>query len=129
MAWGNFLWDTGFNAASIVSKFYPVKLSAAETVTAVTAIGDRPIGWSQFGVTAAELAKNKGVSVRVFGVTEATAGGVINVGDMCQLESTGKVTSLVGASGKRVVGQCVGDPSAADGDRISMMILPGLGVA
>jgi hypothetical protein len=129
MAWGNFLLDSGFNSASVLTKYRAVKLSAAETVTAVTAITDRPIGFSQFDISAAELAKNKGASVRVWGVTEAECSGVINVGDMCTLETDGRVSALVGASGKRIVGQCVGDPSATAGDRISLLIILGGGVA
>jgi hypothetical protein len=129
MAWGNFLLDVGFNSASVLTKYRAVKLSAAEQVTVVTAIADRPIGWSQFDISAAELAKNKGASVRVWGITEAECAGIVNVGDMCQLETDGRVTALVGASGKRIVGQCVGDPSATAGDRISMLILLGGAVA
>lgn len=129
MAWGNFLLDSGFNSASVLTKFRAVKLSAAETVTAVTAVADRPIGFSQFDISAAELAKNKGASVRVWGVTEAEAVGVINVGDAVTLEADGRVSALVGASGKRIVGQCVGHPAAQAGDRITLLIVLGGAVA
>lgn len=129
MAWSNFVLEKGYNAAAAITKFQAVKFSAAETVTPVTAITDRPIGWAQFGVTAAEIQKGKGSSVMLMGVTEAVASGAIAVGDMVTLESTGKVSSLVGSSGKRIVGQCVGAASTNDGDRISLFLMPGLGVA
>lgn len=129
MAWGNFLLDSGFNSASVLTKYRAVKLSAAETVTAVTATTDRPIGFSQFDISAAELAKNKGASVRIWGVTEAEASTAINVGDMCTLEADGRVSVLVGASGKRIVGQCVGHPAGTAGDRITLLIVLGGGVA
>lgn len=129
MASGNFVLDKGYNAAAALTKFFPVKFSAAETVTPVTAITDRPIGWSQFGVTAAEILKGKGSDIRLMGITEAVAGGAIAVGDVCQLEATGKVTTLVGSSGKRIVGMCVGFAATNDGDRISLFLWSGCGLA
>lgn len=130
-AWGNFVLDKGFNlkAATTVTKFFAVKLSAAEEVTVVTAITDDIIGFVQYGVTAAELLQGKGASVRVMGVTEAVAADAIAVGARVTLNADGKVSNLVGASGKRIVGRCVGNPSAADGDRIALLIVHCLGVA
>src|SRR5215467_7444988 len=111
MAWGNFLLDSGFDAAAAITKFRCVKLSAAETVTPVTAITDTVIGVSQFGVASSEILRGKGASIRIWGVTECEAAGAIAVGQRCQLETTGRVSAEVGASGKRLVGVCVGHPS------------------
>lgn len=129
MAWGNFILDVGFNASAALTKYRGVKLTAAETVGPVTAITDNPIGWEQFGVTAPEIAKGKGSSCRVEGVTEAEASGAIAVGALCQLEADGRVSSIVGASGKRIVGQCVGHPSTNAGDRIAMLVFHGAALA
>jgi hypothetical protein len=131
MAHGNFVLDKGYRVAAgqVISKYRAVKFSAAEIVTPCTAITDRPAGWAQFGVTAAELLKGKGASVRVLGVTEAEAAGAIAVGAEVQLESDGRVSSVVGASGKRLVGTCVGHAAGAAGDRISLRINHNLGVA
>lgn len=124
MATGNVILDKGYRVAAgqTLTKFRAVKFSAAETVTPITAITDRPAGWAQFGVTAAELLKGKGASVRVApgSRTEAEAAGAIAVGAQCQLESDGRVSALVGASGKRVVGRCVGHPATNAGDRITL---------
>ena len=126
MAWGNFLLDIGMDVASgqPLTKFYAVKYSAAEQVTPVTAITDVIAGFSQFGVTTNDLNRGKGASVRVHGVTEAVANGAIAVGSLVTLETTGQVSPYVAASGKRIVGKCVGSPSTNAGDRISLLINP-----
>lgn len=129
MATSNFVLDKGYNAAAAISKFKAVKLSAAETVTPVTANSDVVHGWPQFDVSAAEIAKGKGSSVRLEGITEAVASAAIAVGLICQLEADGRVSPVVGASGKRIVGRCVGHPAANANDRISMLINPYGGVA
>lgn len=129
MATGNFVLDKGYNAAAAISKFKAVKLSAAETVTPVTANTDVVHGWPQFDVSAAEILKGKGASVRVIGVTEAVASAAIAVGVACQLEADGRVSAAVGASGKRLVGRCIGHPAANANDRITMLINPSGGVA
>lgn len=129
MAWGNFILDSGFDGNGAITKFRVVKLTAAEQVGSATAITDVAIGVSQFGLTAAEILRGKGVSVRLMGVTEVEASAAIAVGQQCTLETTGRVSPLVGASGKRIVGICVGHPSTNAGDRIAMLFLPGLGLA
>lgn len=129
MATGNYVVDKGYNAAAAITKFRAVKYSAAETVTPVTAIADRPAGWAQFGVATEEIAQGKGASVRVEGITEAEAAGAIAVGAQCQLEADGRVSAVVAASGKRLVGVCVGHPATNAGDRISMRIDHGGGVS
>jgi len=131
-AWGNYMLDKGFLVASgqTITKFRAVKLSGnSEEVTPVTAITDNPIGFAQFGVTVAEIARGKGASVRVWGVTEAEASAAIAIGQLCTLETTGVVSPLVGASGKRIVGQCVGSPAVNAGDRIALLLFHGAAVA
>jgi hypothetical protein len=125
MAWGNFVLDKGFDVASAITKYRCVKFTANETVGPTTAITDQIAGVAQFGVTAGEILKGKGSDTRMIGVSEVEAGGAIAVGVRCQLETTGVVTAEVGASGKRIVGICVGTPSTNSGDRIAMLILLG----
>lgn len=123
MAWGNFLLDKGFNAAAAMTKFRAVKFSANETVTPVTAATDDICGFAQFSVSAADILRGKGASVRMLGVTEAEASGAIAVGDWVTLEADGRVSSLVNASGKTIVGKCVGTPASVAGDRIALLVL------
>lgn len=128
-ATGNFVLDKGYRAAAAITKFYAVKFSAAGIVTPVTANTDVIAGFSQFGVTTGEIARGKGTLVRRQGITEAVASGAIAVGVRVQLEADGRVSALVGASGKRIVGTCVGAPSTNAGDRISLEIDTNGGVA
>jgi len=124
MAWGNFILDKGFNAAAALTRYRAVKFTAnPEEVTPVTAITDDPVGWAQFGVTSAEITRGKGASVRMLGVTEAEAAGAIGLGKYCTLETDGRVSQLTGASGKKIVGLCVGTPATNAGDRIAMLIV------
>lgn len=129
MASSNFILEKGYNAAAAITKFRAVKFSAAETVTPTTANTDDPIGFAQFTVTAADIIKGKGCTTMLLGITEAEAVGAIAVGDRVTLEADGRVSSLVGSSGKRIVGKCVGFASTNAGDRISLLIIQGLGVA
>lgn len=129
MAWGNFVLDKGYNAAAALTKFRAVKFSAAETVTPVTAIGDSIAGFAQFSVSAAEILRGKGTLVRNMGVTEAEATGPIAVGVQVQMEADGRVSAAVGASGKRIVGKCMGHASTNAGDRIALWVDVNGGVA
>lgn len=129
MAYGNFVLDKGYRAAAAITKFYAVKFSAAETVTPVTANTDLIAGFAQVGVTSNEITRGKGCNTRQQGITEAVATGAISVGQQVQLESDGRVSALVGASGKRIVGRCVGHASTNAGDRIALEIDINAGVA
>lgn len=122
MAWGNFVLDKGYTAAAATTKFFAVKYSAAEAVTPVTANTDQIAGFAQFGVTAGEILTGKGEDVRIIGVTEAVATAAIAVGVAVQLEADGRVSAAVGASGKRLVGKCVGSPATNANDRISLLV-------
>lgn len=131
MAWSNFVLNKGYDVAAgqQTTKFRFVKFSAAETVTPVAAITDVVCGVAQFGVSTAELARGKGEDVMLLGVSEVEAAGAIAVGNRVQLENNGRVSAEVGASGKRLVGLCVGTPATNAGDRCSVLILLGLGLA
>lgn len=129
MASGNFVLDKGYDAAAALTKFRFVNLTTAGKATPVTAITDTPVGVTQFGVTSAEILQGKGASVREIGISEVEAAGAINPGVVCQLENDGRVSALVGASGKRIVGKCTDKGSANAGDRISMLIIQGGGLA
>jgi Uncharacterized conserved protein (DUF2190) len=120
----NFVVDKGYRAAAAIIKFRAVKFSAAETVTPVTAVGDQIAGFAQFGVTAGEIVKGKGASVRMLGITEAEASAAIAIGALCELVADGRVRTATAASGARVVGRCVGSPAAAAGDRITLLVDP-----
>lgn len=125
MASGNFVLDKGYNAGNPLTKFRLVKLVAGtpETITPVTGITDEVIGVSQFACTAAEILNGKGGDVRILGISEVEAAGAIAIGQWCQSEGDGRVSALVGASGKKIVGKCTGFASTNAGDRISMLIV------
>jgi hypothetical protein len=123
-ATGNFVLDKGFDAAAAITKFRAVKLSADETVTPVTAITDRSIGVEQFGVSAAEILKGKGASVRLMGITEMEVSANVAVGDLVSAGTDGRAKTA--ATGERVIGECVKGTTAGAGARISVQLnLPG----
>lgn len=125
MASGNFVLDKGYDTAAALTKFRAVKMSGnPEEVTPITANTDEILGFAQFSVSTAEIAKGKGASVRLMGITEAEAVGAINEGDWVTLEADGRVSVLANSSGKTIVGKCVGNASTNAGDRISLWILP-----
>lgn len=124
MAWGNFVLDKGRRSESAISKFYAVKVGTnPEYITAVAANTDDIAGFAQFGITSDELARGKDCSVRFIGVTEAVAVGAIHYGKWVTLEADGRVSELVGSSGKTVVGKCVGNPAVNANDRIALLIV------
>lgn len=122
MASGNFDLDKGYRAAEALTKFKAVVFTDTEEVGPVAADTDVVAGWVQFSVTTAELARGKGASIRMMGITEAVAKGAIDVGNMCTLTAAGEAKAAT--SGDRVVGMCVGHASTNDGDRISLLITP-----
>lgn len=124
-AYGNFILDKGYDAAAALTKYRFVKFSAEETVTPVTAIADLAIGVAQFDVSAAEINKGKGASVRLEGISEVEVGATtVVVGNEVQLTANGQVIPAVGSSGARVVGVAV--KGAVNGARAAIRIaLPG----
>lgn len=123
MPTGNFELDKGFRLASgqTATKFRAVKLSAAETVTPVTAVGDVVIGVAQNAVSAAELLKGKGVNVRVQGITEMETAGAVAVGDIIAIDSAGRAKGGAPAAGDRIVGVAL-TAATNSGDRFTMVI-------
>lgn len=122
MATGNFVLDKGYRVAAgqTVTKFRAVKFSAPEIVTPITAITDRIAGFAQYGVSAAELLKGKGASVRVEGQTEAEASAAVAIGAQVSIGADGRVKTA--ATGERIVGICVGHPATNAGDRITLRL-------
>jgi hypothetical protein len=120
MATGNFVLDKGYRAAGALTKFRAVKFTGPEQVGPVTGIADQIAGFAQFSITAAELAKGKGASVRVAGHTEAEASAAIALGAQCGIAADGRVKTA--AAGERVVGRCVGHPAAVAGDRVTLHV-------
>jgi hypothetical protein len=125
-ATANFILDKGFDAAAAITKFRAVKLTTtAEQVTPVTAVSDQVIGVEQFGVTAAEILKGKGASVRVAGISEMEASAAITIGDRVGIAADGRAKTAV--VGDRVVGVCFNKGATAAGERISVLLdLPGM---
>jgi hypothetical protein len=125
-ATGNFILDKGYDAAAAIVKFRAVKFTAEETVGPITAVGDMAIGVEQFGVTAPEILKGKGASVRREGRTEMEASEAIAVGDPIALAADGRAQkAATAASGARIIGVCDSGVDAA-GKRISASLnLPG----
>lgn len=123
MATGNYVMDKGYDAAAAITKFRAVKFSAEETVTPVTADTDVVAGIAQVGVTAGEITRGKGVSVRRMGSSEMEASAAIAVGALVAFTADGRaVTAVVG---DRVIGVC--DEAAGQaGERIRVTLsLPG----
>lgn len=118
-AYGSYGKDLGFDAAAAIEKFRFVKLSGApETVTPVTGVADQPVGVAQFSVTAAEILKGKGASVRVSGVSEVEVTVAVNEGDLAGLNADG--TCSIAAAGDRIVGQYL--TATAGAGRASLML-------
>lgn len=126
MADTNFLLARGFNAGAALSSGRAVKAHAteAETVIPVTAESDVVLGVGEFDVSAAEIARGKGQTVHMAGIVEMEAAGALAVGDLVALAPDGRAIAV--NSGARVIGVCVGYPSTAAGERVSVLLgLPG----
>jgi hypothetical protein len=100
----NFILDKGFDADAAITAFRAVKAGTnPESVTPCTVAGEDGMGISQFGVTAAELAKGKGASVAVEGTSEWEAGGVIAREADVTVDASGRCVAA--ATGNRVWGK------------------------
>jgi hypothetical protein len=119
-ATGNFVLDKGFDAAAAITKFRAVKMSADETVTPITAITDVAVGVEQFGVSAGEILKGKGASVRTMGITEMEVSANVATGALVSAGSDGRAKTA--ATGERYIGQCVKGTAAGAGSRISVLL-------
>lgn len=123
-SYGNFVLDKGYDAAGAITKFRAVKMSAEETVTPVTAITDQVVGVEQFGVSAAEILKGKGASVRIAGISEMEASAAIVAGASVSIASDGRAKTA--ATGERVIGLCL-EGAGNTGERCSVALrLPGI---
>lgn len=124
MATGNYVQDKGYNAAAAITKFRAVKFSAAETVTPVTAATDVIAGVAQVGVSAGEIVRGKGVSVRRMGATEWECSAAIAIGAMVAMAADGRCKTA--ATGERVVGEC-DEATGAAGERARVTLISGVG--
>ena len=123
-SYGNFVLDKGYNASAAITKFRAVKMTAEETVGPVTAITDQPIGIEQFGVTAGEITKGKGASVRTDGISEMEASAAVAVGALVAIAADGR--GKTAATGERIVGVCL-EAAGGAGERMSVRLrLPGV---
>jgi hypothetical protein len=123
--WGNFVLDKGFDAAAAITKFRAVKLVAtngSEAVTPVTASSDVTIGVAQFGVTAGEITKGKGASVRMAGVTEMELSGTVTRGQEVMAHTDG-TARLAATTGNRVIGLAL--DGGVSGERIPVFLYLG----
>ena len=123
MATGNYVMDKGYDAAAAIAKFRGVKFSAEGVVTPVTAATDVIAGVSQVAVSAGEITKGKGCSVRVMGATEWECSAAVTIGSLVAMATDGRCK--VAASGERVVGTAV-ETTALAGERARVqLIIPG----
>lgn len=127
-ATGNFLLDKGYDVQAAIVKKRAVKLVGEELVGPVTAIADIPIGVAQFDCTTGEIAKGKGASVRLAGISVMECSAAIAAGGLVQMASDGRAAPYTGASGARLLGLCTKGSTTA-GQEVSVHLdLPG-GVA
>jgi hypothetical protein len=121
-AYGNFILDKGWDVSGAITQYHFVKADGVGGVTQVTATTDNPLGVSQFHVTVSELARGKGASVRVEGISEVYCTGAVSAGDLVGLVADGSVRTA--QSGDTIVGQAYG--AGADGERAPIALsLPG----
>lgn len=77
-AYGNVGRDKGYDVEAAVVKYRAVKGGVgAESVTPITAVTDLVKGVTLFHVTAADILRGKGATIREEGIVEWEAGGVI----------------------------------------------------
>jgi hypothetical protein len=119
-AFGNFILDKGYDAASAITKFRAVKRTAnPEEVTQCTVLGEDGLGVAQFDVATLELPKGKGASVRREGITEWEAGGALALMADVTVDAQGRCVAA--ATGQRVWGKAEQAASGA-GVRIAVAL-------
>lgn len=101
----NYIQDKGYDAAAALTKFRAVKFTAAETVGPVTADTDVVAGIVQHDVTAAEILRGKGASIRTEGDTLMECTGNIAINALVVIAADGR--AVTGTAGDRVIGHCV----------------------
>ena len=107
----NYIQDKGYNAAAALTKYRAVKFSAAETVTPVAAVTDLVAGIVQHDVTAGEITKGKGASIRVEGDSIMEASEAITIGTLVSVSANGR--AAVASTGEVCIGICVEAASGA----------------
>lgn len=118
---GNFVLDKGYDAGAAIVKYTAVKLSASQTVIPVAAEGDVVLGFAQYGVSAAEIDKGKGASVRVLGRTLAKVGvGGVTLGNLVVIASDGRIVAT--NTGGRVVG--IVEDTGVEDDYVTLLFDP-----
>lgn len=126
MADSNFVLARGFDAGAALTKGRAVKAHAslAETVIPVAAEGDEVLGVGEFSVSAAEILRGKGQNVQMMGIVQMECSEAITVGDTVAIAADGR--ACLANTGARNIGMCVGHPSGAAGEYISVLLsLPG----
>lgn len=111
----------GYNVASAVTKMRFVKAVAGspETVTAVTAQGERVLGVTMFSVSDSEILRGKGSSVILEGIAILEASGAVPEGSLVTTDVDGR--AMVAASGDWIAGTCR-EAAAADGNQCSVIL-------
>lgn len=120
----NFVLDKGYDCAAAVVKFRMVKMTAAQTVSPISAAADLPFGITQETVSAGDITKGKGAPVAIAGISEFEADAACAVGQELVVGASGNGTLApkgTASAGTVVVGTCV-SPAAAQGNRGSVML-------
>lgn len=95
---GNFIRDKGYDADAAIGKYRAVKVGTAdESVTPVTAQGENGLGIAQFAVTAPEILKGKGASIRLDGTSIWEAGASITRGQQVTCQADGQCEPALSA--------------------------------
>jgi hypothetical protein len=101
---GNFVLDKGYDAEAALAKGRAVKGGATdEGVTPVTADTDVVVGFSRYNVSAAEILRGKGASVREAGIAVCEASAAIAKDALVTITANGRVVTAT--SGKTVHGR------------------------
>lgn len=104
-ATGNFMLDKGYDVKEPVEQ-YKFCMVDEEGVFPVTSDSDMPLGVPQFHVTESEMARGKGASVRLQGISELYVGSDANdpAPGLTAYLSSDNDGSVTDASGGTVVG-------------------------
>lgn len=111
--YGNFILDKGYDADAAIAKYTAVKVGAEdESVAPVSSQGETGLGIAQYGVTADEIDKGKGASVRLEGISIWVAGASITRGQKVTCQADGQCEPA--SSGDHVWGIAQQDGEAGD---------------
>jgi len=124
-ATSNYVLSKGRRAAAAVTKKRFVKLTGTnDAVTPCTVAGEAAYGVALFSVSAAEIVKNKEVSVQVEGRAVVEASAALAVGVPITTDTSGRAAAA--ATGNWVLG-IVDEPAAGVGNECSVLLTPGGG--